>query len=164
MADYKFDVYRFNGMRDQLEINANWTKLSGMSHYEDRSGKNSFIDWEDNHDDIEAYLNEAGHSVSYNVVTGQISGYGSSSGFVGTEIDGPLQETYYKVIGLPGYADNVETMALDTLSVAQLVFDEDLERPTIESLDDIVKQNEIACIKNTSVSATSLSTRLSSLE
>ena len=49
-------------------------------------------------------------------------------------------------------------------SVEQLVFNEESERPTIESLDDIVKQSEIACIKNTSVSATSLSTRLSSLE
>lgn len=165
MANYTFNVYRFKGMRDQLEVNSRWSLLSGLEYQSDRSGKNSFIDWEDNHDAIEAYVSESGDSVSYNVITGQISGDGLSARFVGTEIDGPLQETYYKISQLPGYTSSEESFMLDSSSLYHLTFDESTEeRPTIESVDDIVKRIEIANIKNTSISATSVSSRLSAFE
>ena len=162
--DYIFNVYRLTGMRDQLEVNANYSNLSADVTIDSRSGKNCFVDWEDNHEDLEYQISKLGHTTSYNVITGEyitnLSGQNELT--CSDNIDENLKSTYF----------NFLSTATDIERVSQIVADRNLfrfdeikdVRPVIESLDMIDRRIEIYCITGTSVSATSVSSRLSAFE
>lgn len=162
--DYIFNVYRLTGMRDQLEVNANYSNLSADVTIDSRSGKNCFVDWQNHHEDLEYQMTELGHTTSYNVITGEyitnLSGENKLS--CSDNIDENLESAYSDL--LSAVTDTEREMV--TLENRNLFIFDEIEdvRPVIESLDMIDRRIEIYCITGTSVSATSVSSRLSAFE
>ena len=165
MADnYIFNVYRLKGMRDQLEINSNYSNLSADVKIDSRSSKTCFVDWESNHGDLEYQMTELGRTTFYNVITGEYTtnSSGQKELTCSDNIDENLESTYSDLLSA---VTNTEIMAKTVANRNLFIFDEvESVRPVIESLDMIARREEIYCITGTSVSATSVSSRLSAFE